>query len=110
MYLSLVQGIDYVGQTANLAFAYRDSRRCHTVNILQDSVCEHPNLEDFFANLTYVSGLQIINIVRDRTRVPIDDSSEPECGESRLSVANHFAIINTSAVFLQGVMVCNNTS
>ena len=86
MYLSLVQGIDYVGQTANLTFAYGDSRRCHIVDILQDDVCDHPELEDFFANLAYVSGIQNINIVQDRTRVLIDDSSESECGESRLSV------------------------
>ena len=56
------------------------------MNILQDSSCEHPDLEDFFVNLAYVSGMQNINIVQDRTRVLIDDSSEPECGESRLSV------------------------
>ena len=84
MYLSLVQGIDYVGQTANLTFAYRDSRSCHTVDILQDDVCEHPELEDFLANLAYVSGIQNINIIRNRTQVLIDDSNEPECGESRL--------------------------
>ena len=86
MYLSLVQGIDFVRQSVNLTFAYRDSRRCYTVNILQDGLCEHPVPDDFFANLAYVSGIQNINIVQDRTQVLIDDSSEPECGESRLSV------------------------
>ena len=86
MYLSLVQGIDFVRQSTNLAFAYRDSQRCHTVDILQDRLCEHPDLEDFLVNLAYVSGIQNINILRDRTRVLIDDSSEPECGESRLRV------------------------
>ena len=85
MYLSLVQGIDFVRQSTNLAFAYRDSQSCHTVDILQDGLCEHPDLEDFFANLAYVSGIQNINIIQDRTQVLIDDSSEPECGESRSS-------------------------
>ena len=101
MYLSLVQGTDFVEQSINLAFAYRDSRKCHTVDILQDDECEHPELEDFLANLTYISGIQSINIVQDRTRVLIDDSSEPECGESRLSVITK-TIINTSAIYMQG--------
>ena len=81
MYLSLVQGIDFVGQSTNLMFALGDSESCHTVNILQDNVCEHPNSEDFFANLVYVSGIENINIVRGRTRVLIDDSNESECSE-----------------------------
>ena len=81
---SLADGTDYRGQIANLAFAVGDSESCHTVVILQDDVCEHPVPEDFFANLAYVSGIQNINIVRDRARVLIDDSSEPECGELRV--------------------------
>ena len=84
IHLSLVEGTDYVGQTANLAFTVGDSKKCHTVDIRQDDECEHPVPEDFFANLAYVSGIQNINIVRDRTRVIIDDSSEPECGELRV--------------------------
>ena len=78
------EGTDYVGQTANLTFAAGDSESCHTVVINQDDECEHPVPEDFFANLAYVSGIQNINVVQDRTRVLIDDSNEPECGESRL--------------------------
>ena len=70
-----------MAQTADLSFAVGDSRSCHTVVILQDDMCEHPDPEDFFANLAYVSGIQNINIVRERTRVLIDDSNEPECGE-----------------------------
>ena len=70
-----------MGQTANLAFAVGDSRSCHTVVVIEDNLCEFPEPEDFFANLAYVSGIQNINIVRDRTRVLIDDSNEPECGE-----------------------------
>ena len=71
-----------MGQTANLAFTRGDSQRCHIVNITQDDVCEHPDPDDFFANLAYVSGRQNIFMVRDRTQVLIDDSNEPECGES----------------------------
>ena len=78
------EGTDYLGQTANLTFAAGDSESCHTVVINQDDECEDPVPEDFFANLAYVSGIQNINVVQDRTRVLIDDSNEPECGESRL--------------------------
>ena len=77
----IVEGIDYVGQSANLAFARGNSRICHAVNIIQDDFCEFPEPEDFFASMAYVSGIQNINIIRNRTRVLIDDSNEPECGE-----------------------------
>ena len=81
MYLSLVQGTDYVGQSANLAFALGDSQSCHTVDIINnDNKCE-PTTEDFFANLAYVSGIQNIYIVQDRTRVLINDSNEPGCSK-----------------------------
>ena len=73
--------MDYVGPGANLVFAPGHSRRCHTVDIPQDALCEHPDSENFFANLAYVSGIQNIFVVRNRTRVIIDDSNEPECGE-----------------------------
>ena len=78
VYLS-VQGRDYVGQSANLTFTRGDSRICHTVDIIQDDVCEHPDPEDFFANLAYVSVIPNITIVQDRTQVLIEDSKE--CGE-----------------------------
>ena len=81
LYLSSVEGIDYVGQSAYLAFSLGDSQSCHIINIIQDDFCEFPEPEDFFANLSYVSGIQNINIIRDRTQVLIDDSNEPECGE-----------------------------
>ena len=71
-----------MGESVNLEFARGDSRRCHTVDIIQDNLCEHPVPENFFADLAYVSGIQDITIVRDVTQVLIDDSNEPECGES----------------------------
>ena len=86
MYLSSDEGIDYVGQSGDLLFDRGDSRRCHIVEIIQDDVCELPEPEDFFANLAYVSGIQNIIIVQDRTRFLIDDSNEPECGEFALQL------------------------
>ena len=61
-------------------FTPGSTRECHTVSILQDDDCEQP-LEDFFADLAYVSGIQPININISTTRVIIDDSGEPECGK-----------------------------
>ena len=75
-----VGGIDYVGATANLAFARGSVRECHDVTILQDDKCE-PIPENFLADLVLVSG-PIIMINPDLTRVDIDDSLEDECGES----------------------------
>ena len=80
MYLSLVQGIDYVGQTANLSFALGDSQICHTVDIINNNNKCESTTEDFFADLVYVSGINI-NIVQDTTRVLVDDSNEPGCSE-----------------------------
>ena len=67
-------------QSANLAFAVGDSRSCHTVDIINNNECEETT-EHFFANLFYVSGIQNINIVQDRTQVLIEDSNEPGCSE-----------------------------
>jgi hypothetical protein len=43
-----------------------------------DDDCETP-FEDFFSNLEYDSGDMPIIITRDRTRVIINDTAEPEC-------------------------------
>ena len=61
-------------------FARGSTSQCHSVTILNDDNCELPP-KDFFADLAYVSGRQIININIPTTRVIIDDSNEPECGK-----------------------------
>ena len=74
--------LDYdsvVGQP--LVFGLGDTRVCHTVNITDDNICEIDPDEQFFSNLSYVSGLQPITIDPARTTVIIDDSAEPECGK-----------------------------
>ena len=76
-----VGGIDYVGATANLAFAHGSDRECHDVIILQDDECE-PIPENFFADLALVSGSNVM-IDPGLTRVDIDDSLEDECGENQ---------------------------
>ena len=56
------------------------SRQCHSVIILDDDLCEVP-LENFFADLAYVSGRQVIEINTPTTQIVIDVSGEPECGK-----------------------------
>jgi len=45
-----------------------------------------PN-EQFFSDLSYVSGIQPVNIDPARTTVIIDDSAEPECGKCIVCVS-----------------------
>ena len=49
--------------------------------ITQDDICEIDRIEVFFSDLAYISGIMPINIDPPRTRVIIDDTSEPECGK-----------------------------
>ena len=83
MWSPSVAGLDYTTQTVNLIFARGSERQCHSVAILDDDLCEFPS-EDFFADLAYVSGRQIINIIFPTARVVIDDTNQPECGKFRL--------------------------
>ena len=56
---------------------------CHTVAIMNDSICEIDPNEQFFSDLSYVSGIQPITIDPERATVVIDDTNEPECGKYR---------------------------
>ena len=60
---------------------------CHTVNITDDNVCENEPNEQFFSDLSYVSGIQPVNIDPARATVIIDDSAEPECGKCIVCVS-----------------------
>ena len=62
-----------------LVFNRGDTRVCHTIDILQDSICESDPNEQFFSDLAYVSGVQPINIFPMTAEVIIDDTAEPEC-------------------------------
>ena len=53
---------------------------CHTITIIQDNICEIDPNEQFFSDLSFISGLQPITINPARATVIIDDSAEPECG------------------------------
>ncbi|CAI8026301.1 Deleted in malignant brain tumors 1 protein [Geodia barretti] len=76
---SAVSGSDYAGVVdVPLMFEVGDDRVCHDVVIIDGDDCETP-FEDFFSNLEYYSGDMPIIITRDRTRVNINDTAEPEC-------------------------------
>ena len=77
-----VAGVDYTAVVDEpLVFARGQNRACHRVMITQDNICEIDQIEDFFSNLEYVSGIMPIIINPPRTRVIIDDTNEPECGK-----------------------------
>ena len=71
---------DYTGQShVLLSFDTGDTVQCHTVEINDDDLCEQLP-EDFFSELTYVSGIMAIIVNPDTARVIINDDNEPECG------------------------------
>ena len=63
-----------------LVFSNGFARRCHTINVVNDNVCEQP-AEHFFSNLMFVSGQQLVTINPAQTTIFIDDDNEPECGK-----------------------------
>ena len=75
-----VAGADYDAVAGvQLTFNRNDTRVCHTINILQDNICEYPPNENFFSDLAYVSGVMPITISPSSAQVVIDDSDEQEC-------------------------------
>ena len=56
-----------------------DTQVCHTIDIIQDDICESDPNEQFFSDLAYVSGVLPITIDPSTAEVIIDDSAEPEC-------------------------------
>ena len=61
-----------------LVFNTGDARQCHDVIIEDDQLCEMP-AENFFSDLSYVSGQQVVTINPVQTTVFIDDSGADEC-------------------------------
>ena len=73
-------GNDYVAvKRQSLNFSHGTMRACHTVIILQDSDCKQPP-ENFFSDLSLVSGVGDILMRLETVEVFIDDALEPECG------------------------------
>jgi len=61
-----------------LVFNHNDTRVCHTIDILQDTICENDSIELFISGLANVRDVQIY-IDPSTAQVVIDDTAEPEC-------------------------------
>ena len=88
-----VAGVDYTAAADQpLVFTQGQESACHRVMIIQDDICEIDQIEDFFSNVAYVSGIIPSVINPSRVRVIINDTNEPECGKqyNSLSRANFF--------------------
>ena len=64
-----------------IQFNTGDTNQTHTITIAQDLLCEIDPNEFFFSNITLVSGVQPIDVIRPLATVIIDDTMEPECGK-----------------------------
>ena len=73
-------GDDYIAVAGEeLVFNRGDTRVCHTIYILRDTICEIDPNEHFFSDLSYVSGILPITISPPTAQVVIDDSMKVEC-------------------------------
>ena len=80
-------GADYVAVAGEeLVFSRGDTRVCHTIDILQDIICEDDPNENFFSDLSYVSGVPPITINPPTAQIVIDDSDELECKYEKISL------------------------
>ena len=74
--------MDYTAtNNVQLVFNRGDSSVCHSVPIRDDTLCELDPVERFFSDLSFVSGIPVINIFPPSADIIIDDENEPECGK-----------------------------
>ena len=70
--LCIVDPEDYISDSGLLMFDAGDDRHCHSVQIVNDYICER--LEQFLSHLAYVSGTPVIVVDPDSAHVIIDDT------------------------------------
>ena len=73
---------DYIESSGTLMFNTGDDRQCHIVPLVDDNVCERPEIERFHSTLDLVSGMPVIVVDPERATVYIDDSED--CRKSRV--------------------------
>ena len=78
VFLNAVGGQEYIPSTGQLVFAVGDTRQCHEVTIIDDNICERPEMEFFLSTLSLVAGTQVV-VDPEGTRVIIDENSA-DCG------------------------------
>ena len=74
-----------------ITFNTGDTRVVHTINIVNDDICESP--QEFFSRISLFTQDRHINIARSQARVVISDSTERECGKITpqiSSLSHHF--------------------
>ena len=79
-------------------FTTGDTRVAHTINIVNDDVCESPH-EEFTCRISLVNEDPLTSIVNPLARIMIEDSTELECGMNYC--ANNYNIWSSSPY-------CNN--
>ena len=84
-----MSGVDYVGvEGYPIVFTTGQEQVCHTIEILDDNMCEMP-FEDFVSVLEYSSGRMPIYIIQNTTTVYIDEMEEQECGEFEYEISSN---------------------
>ena len=59
----------------------------HTINIVNDDICESPQ-EEVFSRISLFTQDRHINIARSQARVVISDSTERECGKTTPQISS----------------------
>ena len=70
----LVAPEDYLSTSGILIFNTGDTRQCHDMEIVNDTICES-EMEQFTSNLTLVTGVQV-TVDPPSAQVIIDDTSD----------------------------------
>ena len=73
-----------------IQFNMGDVRVNHIIRINQDEICENDPSEFFFSDISFNSGMQPINVIRETATITIDDSNEPEQSKSHLFPLNTY--------------------
>ena len=82
-----VGGSDYTPvMMQQLLFNIGDIRQSYIITILNDAVCERDSNEQFFSNLSYITGKMPITINAMRAVIVIDDFYEKECGKTMMTI------------------------
>ena len=66
---------DYISDSGLLMFSAGDVEKCHTVQIVNDSICEDEQ-ESFTSDLVLESGTPLITVDPNSARVVIEDCSK----------------------------------
>ena len=99
---------DYISDSGQLVFSTGDDRKCHSVQIVNDDICE-TELEYFTSNLALVSGISV-TVGPASTRVIIGDLEDcGECLSTWLSLCKFIVHIKQEPFLLSVGVLVNDT-